>query len=130
MENLMWVIYLIDVICDDWVGLGLILFILFITSSACFVAKCVVDSEENPNQSDKVFAKTVSKFPLKTIMVLTSFLALLLNFIPSKDTAYKMLAVYGVNEVYENKDVQDIMGDGVDILKLTLKQYKEELESK
>jgi len=42
-----------------------------------------------------------------------------------------MVAAYAVNEgvsaIAANEDVQEILGDGVDILKMTLKDYKEKL---
>ena len=48
-------------------------------------------------------------------------------FTPSKDTSYKLLAAYGAMKVVENPDVQEILGEGVDILKLSLKEYKDSL---
>lgn len=55
---------------------------------------------------------------------------LLSVFLPSPETSYKIIAAYGAQTVAENPEVQEILGRSVDILKLTLSQYKESLEAK
>ena len=64
---------------------------------------------------------------LKNISTVLIVAGLLTLFIPSKDTSYKLLAAYGAIKVVENPDVQEILGEGVDVLKLSLKRYKDSL---
>ena len=120
MENLVWVIYLIDVLCSGWGGLGLILFVLGSGSSILYVA----------GHFDEDLTEICERLPIKSTTVVCVVLLLLGNLIPTKETAYKMLLAYGAVEVVQNEDVQEVFGDGLDILKLTIKEYKDELESK
>ncbi len=129
MENLVWVIYFIDVICTSWVGVGSLLVLAFGGSLVCFMVLIYVNSlGERRTSDDEDFKNFASVVPLKTIMVTSGSILFLGSFIPSEDTAFKMLAAYGVSEVAQNEDVQNLMGDGLDILKITLKQYKDQLE--
>lgn len=49
--------------------------------------------------------------------------------VPDQKTAYQMLAAYGVQEVVTNEKVQEIAGDGVDVLQALMKKAKTELEA-
>jgi len=125
MDNLIWVIYLIDVVCGDMVGIMFLCVFGFIGSFTMFLL--VKTAPTNYNGTPALSAGISNmKWGLFSILFLIPLL--LSNFIPSKDTAYKMLAVYGVSEVAKSDNVKELMGDGMDILKLTLKDYKEKLE--
>ena len=120
MDNLIWVIYLIDVICGDMRGLTFLL--VFTTAFSCL--GYLLGHFAKGDQSFDV----IRELPLGKLFSACVTILLISNLIPSQDTAYKMLAVYGVSEVSKSDNVQELMGDGMDILKLTLKDYKEKLE--
>lgn len=130
MENLIWVIYLIDVLTQPMKGVGVLLVLTAMFSSVGLIIKVIVSSIENPSANDKVWGSVLKKMPLKTTTYIPIALMLLSNLIPSQDTAYKMLAVYGVVEVSKQEDVKEVFGEGFEILKLTMQEYKKELESK
>lgn len=48
--------------------------------------------------------------------------------IPDKETAYQMLAAYGVQSIVENQEAKELASDGVDVLKAMLAKAKKELE--
>lgn len=130
MENLIWVIYLIDVLTQPMRGVGVLLVLTAMFGSVGLIIKVVTSSIENPSANDKVWGSILKKLPLKTMTYIPIALMLLSNLIPSQDTAYKMLAVYGVVEVSKQEDVKEVFGEGFEILKLTMQEYKKELESK
>lgn len=121
MDNLIWVIYLIDVVCGDMRGLT---FLLVVTT----VFSCIGYLLGHFAEGDQSF-DGIRELPLGKLFSACVTILLISNLIPSQDTAYKMLAVYGVSEVSKSENVQELMGDGMDILKLTLKDYKDKLES-
>lgn len=126
MDNLIWVIYLIDVVCGGMVGLGTLCVVgLLITTTMFIVVKC----DPHHYNGSKALSEGIINFKWGVCSVMFLTPLILSNFIPSQDTAYKMLAVYGVSEVSKSENVQELMGDGMDILKLTLKDYKDKLES-
>ena len=127
MENLVWVIYLIDVLTQPMAGVGFMLFLCMIAALVLHVVYALCD-KDNPSSDESQFINFYKGLPVKTVGITSMLLLLVSNLIPSQDTAYKMLAVYGVSEVANNQNVQELMGDGMDILKLTLKDYKEKLE--
>lgn len=48
--------------------------------------------------------------------------------VPEEDTAYKMLAAYGVQTLVENETAQELASDGVDVLKAMMNKAKKDLE--
>lgn len=50
------------------------------------------------------------------------------NFIPSKEVTAYMLAGYGVQTVAQNDQVQELAGDGLDVLQQLMKKAKSSLE--
>jgi choline-glycine betaine transporter len=128
MENLIWVIYFIDVITQPMLGLGFLLVVLFILGMVVHIIYSMCNKDDNATTGDKDFIKLYNGLPVKTVTGLSFTLLLLSNFIPTQNTAYKMLAAYGVSEVSKSDNVQELMGDGLDVLKLTLKDYKNKLE--
>lgn len=75
-----------------------------------------------------IFAGIIGDVPLKICVklvkvgVLTVFLAVL---IPSKDTAYLMLAAEGVTEVSQNERVRELAGKSLDLLEQEIGKYLE-----
>lgn len=60
--------------------------------------------------------------------VLTLFIALVANLIPSEKTMYYMVAAYGVEKIVANPDVQALASDGADVLKQLMAKAKKELQ--
>lgn len=129
MENLIWIIYLIDVLTQPMRGLGMLLVSSFVVGLVLHIVYVLGDTSENANKDDKDFIKLYKSLPIKTVTVISFTLLLLSNLIPTQDTAYKMLAAYGVSEVAQSGNVQELMGDGMEVLKITLKDYKDKLSS-
>lgn len=128
--ELVWIIYIIDVICGEWSFLTFLTSVTFIGSIIGLIIKSYLGSFDIKELSsqDRDCYSFMSVFPYKTMITITSTLLIVGTFLPSQDTAYKMLAAYGVVTVAENPDVKEIMGEGLDVLKLTLKDYKEQFE--
>ena len=123
MDNLVWLIYFIDVICGDKAWMIFFLNCIIMFAGVGGIMSLVF-------YGDKDYPEHLKKFPFGKIIGGVLAIHFLLGLIPPKDTAYKMLAAYGVSEVAKNETVQELMGDGMDILRLTLKEYKSELEAK
>lgn len=50
------------------------------------------------------------------------------NFMPTKDTAYKMLAAYVGQTVSETPEVRELAGNSIDFLNKAIKKYSSELD--
>lgn len=61
-------------------------------------------------------------------LFLTVPIALIGGAIPDKETAYAMAAAYGVQQVAQNERVQNLAGNGLDVLEAYLEKTKKELE--
>lgn len=118
MENLVWIIYFADVFTSEGGATGL----AFIVIVMSLVLKGLLLAEPC-SKSDKELA---AKIPLKTICALCSILFLYGWLMPSKDTAYKMLAAYGAVEVASNERVKDLAGKSLDVLEKAMGEYLEE----
>ena len=129
MENLIWIIYLIDVLTQPMMGLGFMLLLFFAVGTLLHIYYHLCDDSDDAPYDDKTFIKMYNGFPVKTVTVVSFVLLLLSNLIPTQGTAYKMLAAYGVSEVAKSENVQELMGDGMEVLKITLKDYKDKLIS-
>jgi len=51
------------------------------------------------------------------------------NFMPTKDTAYKMLAAYVGQTVSETPEVRELAGNSIDFLNKAIKKYSTELDA-
>lgn len=129
MENLIWIIYLIDVLTQPMMGLGFMLILFLVVGTVLHICYHLCDDSDDASSDDKTFIKMYNGLPVKTVTVVSFVLLLLSNLIPTQDTAYKMLAAYGVSEVAKSENVQELMGDGMEVLKITLKDYKDKLTS-
>ena len=59
--------------------------------------------------------------------ILTLILGFFSTLFPTKDTLYMMVAAYGVEKAIESPTVQELAGDGVDVLKQLMARAKKEL---
>ena len=128
MENLTWYIYAIDVLCGGYgSGTKVIISMLFVLCIFIYCTEKALSVDEKRTLGEDQMYEMAKAFPLKGMLWVLSLVCIIGFFIPSEKTAYIMLAASGATEIVNNKEVQDIMGEGLDILKLTLKQYKDTL---
>lgn len=121
-------IYLIDVICGDWAGLEFVcgLFIIGVmgVKFVVILVPLVHDLDTKEEEKIKELDKKLSK--LYVIAYITIVGMLLSNLIPERDTAYKMLAAYGVESVVANPDVQKLGGKSLQVLEKAMDDYLKE----
>lgn len=77
----------------------------------------------NKKEACSCWGKRAFKF-----LPITLFIVLLSALIPSERTMYTMVAVYGVEKVIANPEVQSLASDGADVLKQLLAKAKKELQ--
>ena len=118
MENLVWIIYFVDVLSVDE---GFV-FYAGMTAIVYCAAKAglILVPENDPDRG------TVDKLPAKTIGRVALALILYAWLIPSKDTAYKMLAAYGVTEIATNDKVKELGGKSLQVLEKAMDEYIKE----
>lgn len=116
---LVLVIYLIGVL-DNAIFITILSLIVELIILGCYI---FVKALDNSNPFTKSFFKI---FPAKT----TLFLILSVVILPKEDTAYKMLAAYGVTEAYEvvseSEDVKSIASKSLQLLEKTLDKHIED----
>lgn len=121
--ELMWIIYLIEVVCSSWSGVGFILALVLIFSVAGFVMIRAIGEAETPEDFYKI--------PFGKIVIFSSLILFLGNFIPSKQTAYLMLGAYGVQTVAEtvgkNEEVQKLGKRTLSLVETAISKYEKEL---
>ncbi len=114
--DLFWIIYFIDVF-DVSKGAG---FLTFIAVFGLFMGIVIKIAHGNDNEVAAVLT-------CRTYVSITVLLFLFSFFAPNKDTAYKMLAAYGVTEAYaaaqESDKVQAIAGKSLKVLEKALDDY-------
>lgn len=122
--ELAFIIYLIDVLC----GKGLS-FLLALTSMLgllwfTYVYLYIFVGDERESEEAKLTLER-SKKGKKYIWIAL----LLLVFIPSEKTAYKMLAAYGVQSIVENPKVQELGSKSLQVLEKAMNEYIEKEKS-
>jgi|TARA_R110000796_G_scaffold66105_2_gene152331 hypothetical protein len=108
MDNLVWIIYFIDVFS---VGSGIIM--LLSLSSTVYVYSLFYVFTEHLE----------ANIPHKMIASIWMILFLYAWIVPSKDTAYKMLAAYGVTELAQNEQAQKLGGKSLEVLNAAMDNY-------
>lgn len=123
--NLAMMIYFIDVICGGHPGLGLITFFTALAWLFGFAISIVIQLDEDVKHegSQKFMSIYRSMWPLKTFVIVMVALSVVL---PNKDTAYKMLAAYGVESIVTNPEVQKLGGKSLDVLNKAMDEYLQE----
>jgi hypothetical protein len=129
LDNLVWLVYFIDVVLQwDMIELDFFLFI-FVMSTIVWCMICFIPMHdgtqkycENRLENFTGFAKNVKKYYIGLFVF--CFMGNMFNaLMPERDTAYKMLAVYGGIEVLKNPDIQRVGGKGFDILEKVIDEY-------
>ena len=118
--SLVFVIYLIDVLCGKWEGLGIFMGFFIFFAIVAYGFRQVEFGHDDDDVARKFWKKTawMNKAGITFFIILT-----LVNFIPSKDTAYKMLAAYGVTELATNEHVQQYGTKALKVLDKAMGEY-------
>lgn len=133
--SLVWLVYFIDMLDSlRFPGIGCMFFVM-LAVAGCMVVYWVAVSDLGWLGDEKEAASILTKKYLKFCkwwipLLLVS--ASLNVIIPSKDTAYKMIAAYGVSEAYlaasESETVQRLAGKSLNIIESALDKYIAESE--
>ena len=123
--NLAMMIYFIDVICDRHGVLANLTEILLIIWLFGFIVSICIRLDDNVTKKGREQFMSIYKslWPLKTFVVVMCVLS---TVVPDKDTAYKMLAAYGVESIVTNPEVQKLGGKSLDVLNKAMDEYLQE----
>ena len=118
-------IYFIDVVCGNHSGLAILTGLLTVLWVFGFIISLIANLDEDVKPEDRAQFLLVyrSLWPLKTFVILMIFLSVIL---PSKDTAYKMLAAYGIESLVTNPEVQKLGGKSLDVINKAMDDYLKE----
>lgn len=115
LSNLVWIIYTLDVILGS--KPEMVTFILLAIAGLGILGR-IVDDE---------VGKDLAKSCLSKVVVIPAILMVIFQLIvPSKETAYKMLAIYGGVSVIQSPEVQKLGGKGVAVLNKVMDEYLQE----
>ena len=128
--SLVWVIYLIDVVCQPWVGVSVLLIISTLVFGGLTLGGCFTTDKEERCSSDEAFRLFLRKPVWKKLMIFGISILFLSNFIPERDTAYKMLAAYGVEEAIKLPQVQGVADKSFQVLNKAMDDYLKESDKK
>ena len=128
--SLVWVIYLIDVVCQPWFGVGILTFVGTLVCVWLTIASCFTTEEKSLCSSDETFRLFLRKPVWKKLMIFGISILFLSNFIPERDTAYKMLAAYGVEEAIKLPQVQGVADKSFQVLNKAMDDYLKESDKK
>ena len=109
--DLVWIIYAVDTLTPGD-GMAFLSFALLVLLCVCGVAW--VDDESR---------NVLKQLPYKTLLAISVMYISYTVLVPSKATAYKMLAAYGVQQVVDNPDVKRIAGKSLDVLEKAMDEY-------
>lgn len=119
--SLVWMIYFIDVLSSEG-GLAVIGCLYFVVLLFFCFARVSVSSNSDVAEIKKIL-KIVNTGTLKTLAVVFILYGTL---VPTKATAYKMLAAYGVTEIAQNESVQNLGGKSLEVLEKAMDDYLKE----
>ena len=136
--DLLWIIYLVDTFTGNPIPtfsfLAFIIGFALICAAAFWLALALdKDVHRKPPKEEEKLTSILSQI-LKSkvlwgIMFWSIILAPLLNsFIPSRDTAYKMLAAYGVQEIMVTDEAKKIGSKSLEVLDKAMSDYLGEVE--
>lgn len=135
MENLVWLIYLIDVAPSFKVSFPYFPFTLIgIVGTLSLLVYSGYYSETTVNQREQLktpyyLAGKVCKIYLSLVAVF-AFCSIVTSAIPDRDTSYKMLAAYGISELSQIEGVKSVASESVKLLENTLRDYNLQFENK
>ena len=117
MDNLVWAIYFIDTLTSEG-GHALAGSLIIMSVSLLYVV----------GKFDSDMPDFHLIMPIKSLITLGALLCIYGAIMPSKDTAYKMLAAYGVTEIAQNEEVQRLSGKSLQVLEKAMDEYLNEGE--
>lgn len=118
-----FIIYFINVICQSWFGTGALLCLFGLVSLGLVVCSMFTTEEPLSDKDDEGLRLFFRKKCWKWIASLCFSILFLSNFIPDRDTAYTMLAAYGVQEVAQMPQVQATASKSLEVLNKAMDQY-------
>ena len=124
--SLVWVIYLIDVICKPWVDVGILIFVGTLVCAGLTIGSCFTTDKQELCSDDEAFRLFLRKPVWKKLMIFGIAVLFLSNFIPERDTADKMLAAYGVEEAIKLPQVQGVADKSLQVLNKAMDDYLKE----
>lgn len=122
--SLMWIVYLIDALSPAQ-GIKIIITCL---SLILVFASVPLGVEYTQGRQSESFKKALGVYK-KAVIVLIAMI-FYVTLVPSKETAYKMLAAYGVEKVAENPDVRRLAGKSLDVLEKAMDSYVKDSKAK
>ena len=128
--SLVWVIYFIDVICQPWLGVSVLLIFSTLVFGGLTLVGCFTTDKQELCSDDEAFRLFLRKPVWKKLMILGISILFLSNFIPERDTAYKMLAAYGVEEAIKLPQVQGVADKSFQVLNKAMDDYLKESDKK
>ncbi len=116
---MVWIIYFIDTLTSEGGSAVIGLMIGVVFTFLYYLGKF----EDKAPDFNKIL-------PNKIIFIVCTVLILHGVLVPSKDTAYKMLAFYGVNEITNNESVQKLGSKSLLVIERAMDDYLEESKPK
>lgn len=118
-----FIIYFINVICGGWTGVGLLLGMLCLVSTIISTVGLFIPKDRQEDLPEETIRLALTHKCWKWIAGLSFGILFLSNFIPDRDTAYTMLAAYGVQEVAQMPQVQATASKSLEVLNKAMDQY-------
>lgn len=125
--DLIWVIYFIDVLSSSGGASALSIAFLILYVSVIAVYTGGWSSKSCYSEEREVVSKC---FPTKTILISCSIMFVYGWLMPSKDTAYKMLAAYGVQEIAQTDSAKRLGGKSLEVLEAAMDSYLKDSKAK
>lgn len=126
--ELMTIIYFIDIFAGDPIpfgGIGAFILLLIFCVLGGLLSFLI---DEGKKEGSEIFSDWIKKWTSKTAYTVYAVILFAWGInalIPSKDTAYKMLAAYGVTEIATNERVQELGGKSLEVLEKAMNDYLE-----
>jgi hypothetical protein len=114
--DLIWIIYLMDVVTTNG-GYGAISFCLAAGIVVIYLIRYLNDCPE------------IGKRALAPLISSAVVFAILQLVLPTKDTAYKMLAAYGVTEIDKTDEAKRLGSKSIEVIEKVMDDYLKEAES-
>jgi hypothetical protein len=132
--DLIWIIYWIDWLGtgNPFIGIGGVLISIVMVFMVWFAIWMGTNKPDKTVSEEAAMAMESMK-PAKPYFVCWIVLCLIgasaNAFVPSRDTAYKMLAAYGVTEIAKSDEVKRLGGKSLEVLEKAMDSYLKESES-
>ncbi|RDE25159.1 hypothetical protein DV711_06275 [Motiliproteus coralliicola] len=132
--ELAFVIYLISLLGDGkpFLAGGTLFFSIAIGAGVLFFFTMYYNCEQNEDLPDAMKSSIALFTDFRKYIIgwicFCVFGAIANTVIPDEDTAYKMLAAYGVTELAANEQIQGIASNSLQLIEKTIQKHIESLE--